>query len=90
VGACSPTDFINGFTTIFFGVTCDHSLGGSQVFTMFPMSLFVKLMLPGVPDSANPPKFGSLPLAVRKPAKNSKVNGAKDAQKGIGGPCKIC
>jgi hypothetical protein len=58
VGACSPTDFINGFTIIFFGVTCDHSLGGSQVFTKFPMNLFVKLMLLGVPDSANLPKFG--------------------------------
>jgi hypothetical protein len=57
---------------------------------MFTMSLFVKLMLSRVSDSANLPKFGSLPLAVCKPAKKSKVNGAKDAQKTIGGPCKIC
>jgi hypothetical protein len=50
VGACSPTDFINEFTKIFFGMTCDHSLGGSQVFTRLYKLLLKK---GGPPDAPN-------------------------------------
>jgi hypothetical protein len=56
VGACSPTDFIKETTQLFIGVTCDHSLGGSQVFTMFYKYLLKKGVPPGVPDAPNPPK----------------------------------
>jgi hypothetical protein len=56
VGACSPTDFINEFTKLFFGMTCDHSLGVSQVFTRFHKLLLKKGGLPRVPDAPNMPK----------------------------------
>ena len=54
--ACSPTDFIEELSQNFMEVTCDHSLGGSQVFTMFYKCLLCKGVLPGVPDAPNPPK----------------------------------
>jgi hypothetical protein len=56
VGACSPIDFINEITKLFFGMTCDHSLGGSQVFTKFYKCLLKKGVLSGVSDAPNPPK----------------------------------
>ena len=43
------------------GVTCDHSLGGSQVFTMFYKCLLCKGVLPGVSDAPNPPKTDKIP-----------------------------
>jgi hypothetical protein len=72
-------------------MTCDHSLGGSQVFTRFPDEFIEEGVLLGVPDAPNLQKNGqSLPLAVCKPAKNNKLIGAKDAQNAIGKPCKRC
>ena len=56
VRACSPTDFIKELTQIFMGATCDHSLGGSQVFTMFYKYLLKKGVPSGVSDAPNPPK----------------------------------
>jgi hypothetical protein len=57
VGACSPTNFINEITQLFIGVTCDHSLGVSQIFTMFYKCLLKKGVLPGVLDAPNPSKM---------------------------------
>jgi hypothetical protein len=51
--ACSPIDFIKELAQNFKEVTCDHSLGGSQVFTMFYKCLLCKGVLP---DAPNPPK----------------------------------
>jgi hypothetical protein len=71
------------------GTTCDHSLGGSQVFTRFPDEFIEEGVLLGVPDAPNLQKIGqSFSLSVRKPAQNSKLVGAKDAQKAVGRPCK--
>ena len=56
VTACSPTDFIKELAQNFKEVTCDHSLGWSQVFTMFYKCLLCKGVLPRVPDAPNPPK----------------------------------
>jgi hypothetical protein len=39
------------------GVTCDHSLGGSQVFTMFYKYLLKKGVPLGVSDAPNLPKM---------------------------------
>ena len=70
MGDGSPTDFINGITKIFFGVTCDHSFGGSQEFTMFTMSLLIKRVLPRVPESPNLPKMDIVsPWFFAKPEK---------------------
>jgi hypothetical protein len=56
VRVCRPIDFIKELAQIFKEVTCDHSLGGSQVFTMFYKCLLCKGVLPGVPDAPNLPK----------------------------------
>jgi hypothetical protein len=57
VGACSPIDFIKEITQLFIGVTCYHSLGGSQVFTMFYKYLLKKGVLLGVSNATNLPKM---------------------------------
>jgi hypothetical protein len=56
VGACSPTDFIKEPAQLFMGVTCDHSLGWSHVFTMFYKYLLKKGVPPRVSDAQNLPK----------------------------------
>jgi hypothetical protein len=50
MGACSPTDFIKDITQLFIGVTCDHSLGVSQVFTIFYKCLLKKGVLSDAPN----------------------------------------
>jgi hypothetical protein len=54
----APLILLMQITRLFIGVTCDHSLGGSQVFTMFYKCLLKKGVLLGVPDAPNPPNFG--------------------------------
>jgi hypothetical protein len=60
VGACSPIDFIKEVTQLFMGVTCDHSLRGSQFFTMFYKYLLKKEVPLVVSDAPNPPKTGGI------------------------------
>jgi hypothetical protein len=85
VGACSPTDFIKELAQLFMGVTCDHSLGGSQVFTMFYKCLLKKRGAPGGPGCSKSAQNGhNFLLSVRKPAQNNKQTKTKDAQKHFG------
>jgi hypothetical protein len=60
VGVCIPTDFIKEITNMFFGMTCDHSLGGSQVFTKSYKYLLKKGVLPRVSDAPNLPKMAKV------------------------------
>ena len=67
------------------GVTCDHSLGGSQVFTMFTKYLLKKRGAPGGHRGSKSAQNGqNFLLSVRKPAQNSKQTKRKDAQKHFG------
>ena len=71
------------------GTNCDHSVGGSQVFTRFPYEFIEEGVLLGVPDAPNLQKIGqSFSLSVHKPAQNKKLTGEKDARKAVGRPCK--
>jgi len=82
---CSPTDFIKELTQLFLGVTCDHSLGGSQVFTMFTKYLMKKRGAPGGLGCSKSAQNGhNFLLSVRQPAQNSKQTMTKDAQKHFG------
>jgi hypothetical protein len=85
VGACSPTYFIKELAQLFIGVTYDHSLGGSQVFTTFYKCLLKKMGAPGGPGcSKSAQNRQNFLLSVRKPAENSKQTKTKDAQKHFG------
>jgi hypothetical protein len=81
VGACSPTDFIKETTQLFIGVTCDHSLGGSQVVTMFYKYLFKKGGAPGGPGCSKSTQNGqNFLLSVSKPAKTESKQKQKMAK----------
>jgi hypothetical protein len=60
VGNTWPTGFINEIYNDRFGVTCDHSLEGSQVFKGFEKSLLMNGVLPWVPGCSIPPKSGKV------------------------------
>jgi hypothetical protein len=82
---CSPTDFNKELTQIFMGVTCDHSLGGSHVFTMFIKYLLKKRGAPEGPGcSKSDQNRQNFLLSVHQPAKNNKQKMTKYAQKYFG------
>ena len=85
VRACSPTDFIKELTQLFMRVTCDHSLGGSQVFTMFTKYLLKKRGAPEGPGCSKSAQNGhKFLLSVRQPTQNSEQTTTEDAQKHFG------
>jgi hypothetical protein len=46
------------FYAMLIGMSCEHSLGGSQALTKFCKVLQSFMMPPGVPNAPNPPKMG--------------------------------
>ena len=86
-GLGGPLILLMRFTMILLGVTCDHSLGGSQVFTMFQKSLLKNGVLLGVPNALNLQKMGRVsPWLFPNLQKTTSLLG----QNAIGKPCKKC
>ena len=67
------------------GMTCDHSLGESQVFTLFYKCLLKKRgALGGIGCSKSAQNGHNFLLSIRQPAQNNKQTMTKDAQKHFG------
>ena len=95
MGACSPTDFIVRLqlTMLFFGITCDHSLGWSRltsVYKVYNEFIDQEGAPRGLEKSKSAQNRQSFPLDVRKLAPNNKQTEAKDAQKDFGSVLDLC